>query len=159
MLDPDNKIGANSTWEPPPRKQWQIKFIASLALFGFLVGMMIGRLLEEPQQPEYSKQIVQIQTFANGLGVCLTSAVQVQAVAEQGAYQLRLLNAWGQAAQGEISMPGSSPVRWQLQPVNNRVHITFIGLQALTGQWRPRLADEGRWCADVELRVQEESRG
>ena len=135
----------------PHREQWQIKFFASLALFGFLVGMMIGRVLEGPQQPEFSKRVAQIQSFANGLGVCLTSPVQVQARAEQGAYQLLLLNAWGQTAQGELSMAGENPVRWTLQSVDDTVQITFIGLRALDGQWRPRLTDEGYWCADIEL--------
>lgn len=155
MLDPDNKIDANSTWEPAPRKQWQVKFIASVALFGFLAGMMIGRLLEGPQQLEFSKRVVQIQNYTDGLAVCLTDSVQVQTRAVQGTYQVLLLTTWGQATQGEILLSGEAPVRWQLQTVDETVQVTFIGLQALQGQWHPRLTEKGHWCADIELSLRD----
>lgn len=150
MPDPDNKIDADSTWESPPRRQWIFKVFASLALFSFLVGMMLGRLLEEPKALQYSNTIVQLQTYADGLGICLSEPTQVQVQAEQGVYQLLLLNSKGQAAQGEFALENGKPVRWRVEPQETVMRIVFIGLQPVTGQWRARLNDK-LWCVDVQV--------
>lgn len=118
--------------------------------------MMIGRLLEEPQQLITTKRIVQVQSFADGLGVCLTGPTKVQSHTVQGSYQVLLLDSWGQAAQGEILLTGVIPVRWQLQPDGGMMRIAFIGLQDIAGQWRQRMTDEGYWCADIKINVREE---
>jgi len=127
-----------------------LKVFASVALFSFLIGMMLGRLFEEPTTPQYSNTVVQLQTYANGLGICLSEPAQVQAHVEQGVYQLLLLNSKGQAAQGEFSLAEGKPVRWRVEPQETMVRIVFIGLQPVIGQWRARLSDE-LWCVDVQL--------
>lgn len=119
--------------------------------------MMLGRLLEEPQQlPEKTQRIVQVQRYADGLAVCLDQPVQVHASAMQGSYQLLLFNTWGQTAQGELLLAGKAPVRWQLQSDGSMMRITFIGLQAIAGRWHQRLTDAGHWCADIAIKVRED---
>lgn len=150
MFDPDNKIDADSTWESPPRRQWIFKVFASLALFGFLVGLMLGRLLEEPTTPQNSNTIVQLQTYVDGLGICLSEPAQVQAYAEQGVYQLLLLNSKGQSAHGEFALADGKPVRWRVEPQKAMTRIVFIALQPVIGQWSARLSDD-LWCVDVQV--------
>lgn len=154
MLDPDSKVERNSTWESLPRRQLVLKFFASLVLLGFLVGMMLGRLFNPAVLPLYANQIVQLQTYADGLGVCLTRAAQVQASHQQGAYQLLLLDTRGQAAQDELILAKNALVRWRLEPQENHINIVFIGLQALAGQWHQRRSD-GHWCIDIQIRLAE----
>lgn len=111
---------------------------------------MLGRLLEEPKALQYRNTIVQLQTYADGLGICLSEPAQVQAQAEQGVYQLLLLNSKGQAAQGEFALVDGKPVRWRVEPQETMMRIVFIGLQPVTGQWRARVSDE-LWCVDVQV--------
>lgn len=150
MPDPDNKIDIDSTWEFPPRRQWMFKVFASLALFSFLVGMMLGRLLEEPTPPPSNNTIVQLQAYADGLGICLSEPAQLQAQVEQGVFQLLVLNSKGQSAQGEFLLAEGKPVRWRVEPLETMVRIVFIGLQPVVGQWRARVSDE-LWCVDVQV--------
>lgn len=150
MPDPDNKIDANSTWESPPRRQWIFKVFASMALFSFLVGMMLGRVFEEPRASQHRSTVVQLQTYADGLGICLSEPTQVQAQTEQGVYQLLLLNSQGQAAQGEFALVDGQSVRWRVEPQETMMRVVFIGLQPVQGQWHTRVSDE-LWCVDVQL--------
>lgn len=150
MLDPDDKINRDSTWESPPRRQWIFKFFASLALLAFLVGMMLGRLFNPAAVPQYRNSVVQVQSYANGLGVCLKRPAQVQISYQQGAYQLALLDVYGQAAQGEIMLAEQQPVRWYITPENGFVRVVLVGLQPLIGQWSPR-SSEQQWCADIQI--------
>lgn len=112
--------------------------------------MMLGRLFEEPRLPQYSNTIVQLQTYADGLGICLSRPAQVQAQAQQGIYQLLLLDSKGQAAQGELTLASGQPVRWRVETQETTVRIVFIGLQPVMGQWRTRIND-GLWCVDVQV--------
>lgn len=150
MPDPENKIDANSTWESPPRRQWIFKVFASMVLFGFLVGMMLGRVFEEPKTSQYSSTVVQLQNYADGLGICLSAPVQVQAQAEEGIYQLLLFNSTGQAAHGEFALAEGQPVRWRVEPQETMMRVVFIGLQPVLGQWRARTS-AALWCIDVQL--------
>lgn len=150
MLDPDDKIKRDSTWESPPRRQWIFKFFASLALLAFLVGMMLGRLFNPAAVPQYRNSVVQVQSYANGLGVCLKRAAQVQMSYQQGAYQLALLDAYAQAAQGEIMLAEQQLVRWYITPEDGFVRVVFVGLQPLRGQWSQR-SSEQQWCADIQI--------
>lgn len=54
MLDPDHKIEGDSTLEVLPRRQLLLKFLASLMLLGFLVGLMLGQL-QQPQETYIAK--------------------------------------------------------------------------------------------------------
>ncbi len=121
-----------------------------MALFSFLVGMMLGRVFEEPKTSQYSSTVVQLQSYANGLGICLSAPTQVHAQTEKGIYQLLLLNSKGQAAQGELALAEGQPVRWRVEPQETMMRVVFIGLQPVLGQWRARDSDE-LWCVDVQL--------
>lgn len=152
MLDPSNKIDANSTLEVLPRRQLLLKFVASIILVGFLLGLMLGRIFAPQPLPQRSPSIVQLQTYADGLAVCLSQSAQIQEHNQQGIYQLVLLDTQGQSAQGEIILTGNKPVRWRVEPQDSSVRIVFIGLQPVFGHWRQRIAEE-HWCADIQISV------
>ncbi len=112
--------------------------------------MMLGRLFNPAAVPQYRNSVVQVQSYANGLGVCLKRPAQVQISYQQGAYQLALLDVYGQAAQGEIMLAEQQPVRWYITPENGFVRVVLVGLQPLIGQWSPR-SSEQQWCADIQI--------
>lgn len=154
MRSPDYKIETNSTLDPLPRRQLLVKFLASLMLFGFLLGLMLGRLTEPPRQ--YAHRVIQVQAYADGLAVCLSAPAEVQSSTLEGAYQLLLQDTLGESAQGELilgSTKGSAePIRWLLEQHNGDVRLIFVGLQPLRGRWQPRVT-ETLWCADIQVRL------
>lgn len=152
MLDPDKKIDANSTWESLPRRQLLLKFFASIALIAFLVGMMLGRLVNPPVPPEFPNRVEQLQRYTDGLAVCLKRATQVQVNQQQGAYQLVFMSTSGSPAQGEIQLADQQVIRWRVQPEAEAVRVVFAGVQPIVGQWYPRSTDQ-HWCADIRIQL------
>lgn len=150
MRDPDNKIDANSTWEALPRRPLLLKFLASLVLFGFLFGLMLGQLLQPRKPFNDSNPVLQLLTYADGLGVCLKEPAQVQAAHTQGVYQLWFADSSGRDARGEIVLVGGPRITWRLEQQAGRMQLTFIGLQAVQGQWHARQT-AAYWCADVQI--------
>ena len=112
--------------------------------------MMLGRLFNPAATVQYRNSVVQVQSYANGLGVCLKRPAQVQMSYQQGAYQLALLDAYAQAAQGEIMLAEQQLVRWYITPEDGFVRVVFVGLQPLRGQWSQR-SSEQQWCADIQI--------
>ena len=135
-----------------------MKFLASLMLFGFLLGLMLGRLTEPPRQ--YAHRVIQVQAYADGLAVCLSAPAEIQSSTFEGAYQLLLQDTLGESAQGELILgstkgatKGSAePIRWLLEQHNGDVRLIFVGLQPLRGRWQPRVT-ETLWCADIQVRL------
>lgn len=135
-----------------PRRQLLLKFLASLVLFGFLVGLMLGQL-EQPNKPVvYSNTVKQLLTYTDGLSVCLREPAQVQTSDEQGIYQLWFADTTGRDARGELILITGERITWRLEQSARHVRVVFIGLQPLTGQWHVRETPE-YWCADVQIKA------
>ena len=133
-----------------PRRQLLLKFLASLMLLGFLVGLMLGQL-QQPQETYIAKnRVEQLIRYADGLRVCLHEPSLIQAASIQGSYQLLLTRTAGQPARGELTLANDQPVRWQLKPQNNAMQLSFVGLQPLVGQWQEQASAE-HWCIDIKL--------
>ena len=156
MLDPDHKIDANSTWEALPRRPLMLKFLASVVLFGFLVGLMLGQLGQPSKTIVYSNTVQQLLTYADGLSVCLREPAQVQASHEQGIYQLGFADTVGRDAQGELLLVTGERIAWRLEQRAAHVQLTFIGLQPLIGQWHARVTPQ-YWCADVRIKATQQA--
>lgn len=127
-----------------------MKFFASLVLLGFLLGLMIGRALEPERVPAPVNHVQQVQTYQDGLALCLARPAQVQATVAHGAYQLVFQNTVGQSAQGELFLAQGEPVRWRLVSQEREARLVFIGLQPVLGRWQPRSTDT-QWCVDIQI--------
>ncbi len=150
MRDPDNKFDPNSTWEALPRRPLLLKFLASLVLFGFLLGLMLGQLLHPTKPINDTNPVVQLLTYADGLGVCLKAPTQVQTAHTQGVYQLWFADSSGRDARGEIILAEGPRITWRLEQQASGLLVTFIGLQAVQGQWQARQTT-ANWCADIQI--------
>ena len=150
MRNPDNKFDANSTWEALPRRRLLLKFLASLALLGLLFGLMLGRLLQPTQPTVYANTVEQLSIYADGLSLCLRKQVSIQAMHEQGTYQLLLENTRGRAARGELLLADSERITWRVEQQGSYLQVAFIGLQPIFGQWHTRGTAE-HWCVNVKI--------
>ncbi|MFC5694187.1 hypothetical protein ACFPU0_01275 [Pseudomonas sp. GCM10022186] len=140
-LEPED--GRHSTPDDDPRPSLWPRFLFSLALFGLLVGLMIGRLTApEPVHLE------RIEVHQDGLALWFDHEPQVRTEALEGAYAL-VLGADGQTARGQLTL-GTAPVSWKVLRSNEGVMVRFVAARPLRGEWHAAEVD-GRWRLDVSL--------
>lgn len=154
MLDPNNKIDANSTLEALPRRQLLLKFLASLILVGFLLGLMLGKVLHPTPAVTKPNTVEQLLSYSEGLSLCLQEPAQLQEITTQGMYQLLLINTVGRAARGELELARDQRITWRLEPHDGYMQIAFVGLKPILGQWYVRTTPE-HWCVDVKIRSEQ----
>ncbi|MCY1276935.1 hypothetical protein D9M69_353750 [compost metagenome] len=118
----------------------------SLALFGLLLGLMIGRLME----PE-PVHLQRIEVRQGGLALWFDEEPKVRVEALEGAYAL-VLGAFGPAARGQLTL-GSAPVSWRVQRADEGVMLRFVAARPLHGEWHAA-EEDGRWRLEVSLRAE-----
>lgn len=130
-----------------------LKFLASLCLLGFLVGLMLGDVLKKPQQPA-TNQLLHLEEIQDGIRLCFNRLPEVRSGSEQGFYWLGFVSVQGKAATGGLNLPGQGRIKWQLEQRPEGLLLGFAALQPLQGSWQagtsscidvwPVLADAGR---------------
>lgn len=120
-----------------------MRVIGSLALFGFLIGLMIGRLLQP--DPLWLKQ-VEVQDGE----LVLWFDVEPKPREEHagGVYALRL-ESFGREQQGQLSVQGKR-ANWRLQRQRRDLLLRVVAARPLRGAWRAEELD-GRWRLLVQL--------
>lgn len=118
--------------------------LLSLALFGVLVGLMIGRLTA-PQTPA----LEQIQVQEGGLDLWFDEAPKLHGELVDGTVAV-LFEATGAAARGQVSWQGK-PVTWQLRARKEGLFLTLVAARPLRGDWHGA-EEAGRWRVRVTLR-------
>jgi len=135
--------GEHSTPEPDPRyKAWK-RMLLSLALFGVLVGLMIGRLTA-PQIPVLEQILVQ----EGGLDLWFDEAPKLHGENVEGTVAV-LFDATGAPAQGHVQWQGK-PVAWQVRARKEGLLLTLVAARPLHGEWHGA-EDAGRWRVRVTL--------
>ena len=121
-----------------------MRVIVSLAILGFLLGLMIGRSL----QPALLR-LEQVEVTERGLLLWFNEEPQgIRVAQQQGRFSLSLPSL-GRAQQGQLQLDGR-PVNWRLSKVDRLLQLQVVAARPLTGQWY--LAPlEGRWRLRVEL--------
>ncbi|MCE5981183.1 hypothetical protein ABE525_16600 [Pseudomonas wadenswilerensis] len=144
MHGSEHKDGEHSTPEPDPRSQLWPRVLFSLALFGMLVGLMIGRLTApEPRVLE------QIEVVEAGLNLWFNEEPKLHGEEVEGTLTL-LFEAEGRAARGQLQLQGK-PVSWRVQNSDGGLLVTLVAARPLHGEWAG--AEEGgRWRVQVRLR-------
>ncbi|QBF24750.1 hypothetical protein EXN22_03235 [Pseudomonas tructae] len=144
MHGSEHKDGEHSTPEPDPRSQLWPRVLFSLALFGMLVGLMIGRITApEPRVLE------QVEVFEAGLNLWFNEEPKLHGEEVEGTLAL-LFEAEGKAARGQLQLQGK-PVSWRVQHSDGGLLVTLVAARPLHGEWIG--AEEGgRWRVQVKLR-------
>jgi hypothetical protein len=143
MRGSEPEDGQHSTPDDDPRpRQWG-RLIGSLALFGFLIGLMIGRLLQP--EPLWLKQV---EVLDQGLTLWFNVEPEVRAAQVAGAYVLRF-ESLGRERHGQLDLHGR-PVNWRLTRDKRVLQLRFLAARPLRGEWRAEELD-GRWRLVVSL--------
>ncbi|PWB32083.1 hypothetical protein DCO48_14470 [Pseudomonas sp. SDI] len=143
MHGSEHKDGEHSTPEPDPRSKSWPRVLFSLALFGLLVGMMIGRLTApEPRVLE------QVEVVEAGLNLWFNEAPQLHGEQVDGTLAL-LFDAEGKTQKGQLQLAGK-PVTWRVQHSDKGLLVTLVAARALRGDWVGDAA-QGRWRVQVRL--------
>lgn len=129
--------------EPDPRPKLFPRFLASIALFFFLVGMMIGRL-----QDPAPVMLDDIQITADGMQLLFDSEPKVTAEHVDGALVMRI-DAEGSSRQGQLQLDGRN-VNWRVLRSKGGLLVNFVAARPLRGQWHGA-AEGGRWRLVISL--------
>ncbi|WP_449430788.1 hypothetical protein [Pseudomonas putida] len=133
----------HSTLEPDLRSKAWPRVLFSLAIFGMLVGLMIGRLTA----PE-ERQLEQIEVVQGGLDLWFNEQPKLHGENVDGAVAL-LFEAQGKAQRGQLSLQGK-PVSWRVQNSAQGLLLSVVAARPLQGEWAGA-EDAGRWRVQVRL--------
>ncbi|MNQ93959.1 hypothetical protein D3C85_1094480 [compost metagenome] len=117
--------------------------IGSLALFGFLLGLMIGRML----QPD-PLRLASVEVVEEGLQLWFNVEPQVRAGHIAGAFFLRV-ESLGREQQGQLRLQGKV-VNWRLRREGRDLLLRLVAARPLRGEWHAEELD-GRWRLTVSL--------
>ena len=138
------KDEGHSTPEPDPRSQLWPRVMFSLAIFGMLVGLMIGRLTApEPRELE------QVEVIEGGLNLWFNEEPKLHGEEVEGAVAL-LFEADGRPQRGQLQLEGK-PVSWRVQKTDKGLLVNLVAARPLHGDWAGAEQD-GRWRLQVLLR-------
>ncbi|SFP59491.1 hypothetical protein SAMN05216190_113104 [Pseudomonas borbori] len=120
-----------------------MRVIGSLALFGFLIGLMIGRLL----QPD-PLRLASVEVAEQGLQLWFNVEPKVRAGHIEGAFFLRV-ESLGREQQGQLRLQGKV-VNWRLRREGRDLLLRVVAVRPLRGEWHAEELD-GRWRLRVSL--------
>jgi hypothetical protein len=144
MHGSEHKDGMHSTPEEDPRPKLWPRFLGSIAIFGVMVGLMIGRVTTPDPIA-----LQQIEPLQNGVAVWFNREPQLHGEIVDGAVAL-LFNAKGEAQRGELKLNGRD-VRWKVQKSDKGLLLNLLAARPLRGEWHGATRD-GRWRLEVSLR-------
>ncbi|MBU3059207.1 hypothetical protein [Pseudomonas indica] len=144
MHGSDTEDGRHSNPEEDPRPRLWLRFLASLALIGFLVGLMIGRLTQ-------SEPVVLQRVEERPAGLVLWFDHEPKVFVEHldGAFALSV-EAVARARAGRVELAGK-PVNWRLQSGDKGFLLRFVAARPLRGAWEAAEVD-GQWRLSISLR-------
>jgi hypothetical protein len=117
--------------------------LMSLALFGLLVGLMIGRLTT----PE-ERVLERVEVVEAGLDLWFNEEPKLHGESVDGTLAL-LFEAQGKPQRGQLQMQGK-PVSWRVQKSDAGLLVTLVAARPLRGEWSA-MGDAGRWRVQVRL--------
>ncbi len=120
-----------------------MRVIASLALFGFLIGLMIGRMLQP--DPLWLKEV---EVLDGGLALWFNVEPQVRVRHLAGAVILRM-ESLGRERQGQLQLEGKR-VNWRIKRERRELELRLVAARPLHAEWRAEELD-GRWRLTLSL--------
>lgn len=120
-----------------------MRVIGSLALFGFLIGLMIGRLF----QPD-PLWLEQVEVREQGLELWFNVEPVPREEHVGGVFILRL-QSFGREQQGQLKVQGRL-ANWRLHRERKDLLLRVVAARPLRGEWRAENVD-GRWRLVVSL--------
>ncbi|MEX6503898.1 hypothetical protein [Pseudomonas zhanjiangensis] len=135
--------GQHSTPDSGERARPWVRVIASLALFGFLIGLMIGRMLQP--DPQWLRAV---EVLDGGLALAFDVEPRVHVSQLSGAVILRV-ESFGREREGQLWLEGKR-VNWRIRRQRRELELRIVAARPLRAEWR---AEEqgGRWRLTLSL--------
>jgi hypothetical protein len=139
------KDGQHSTPdEQDPRSKLWPKFLGAIALFGLLVGLMIGKVTE----PE-PRVLARIEIQPAGLVLWFNEEPRLHGEFHNGTLAI-VFDAHGRPGAGQLPIDGRQ-ANWKVQQGDQGLLLTVIAARPLQGDWSGSEVD-GRWRFEVKVR-------
>ncbi|MFW9079139.1 hypothetical protein ACOI9X_07655 [Pseudomonas sp. P2757] len=138
------KDDAHSTPPTDRRSKLFPRVIASLAIVGVMVGLMIGRLTT----PDPSV-LQQVEVVDGGLLVWFNNEPKLHGEIVDGSVAL-LFEAEGKAQKGQLKLDGKD-VNWRTRLSDKGLLLTLVAARPLQGEWVGKQLDD-RWRLEIRLR-------
>lgn len=120
--------------------------MASLAIVGVMVGLMIGRLTT----PDPS-ELQQVEVTNDGLVVWFNNEPKTHGEFVDGSLAL-LFEAEGKVQKGQLNINDKS-VNWKVRLSDGGLLLTVVAARPLQGEWAGSEVDD-RWRLEIHLREQ-----
>ncbi len=120
--------------------------MGSLAIFGVMVGLMIGRLTT----PDPSV-LQQVDVIDGGLVVWFNNEPKLHGEVVDGSLAL-LFGAEGKPQKGQLKLNGKD-VNWRTRLSDGGLLLTLVAARPLQGDWAASEVDD-RWRLEIHLREQ-----
>jgi hypothetical protein len=146
MHGSEGKDDRHST--PPVDKRSKLfpRVMASLAIVGVMVGLMIGRLTT----PDPS-ELQQVEVTGDGLVVWFNNEPKSHGEFVDGSLAL-LFEAEGKAQKGQLKL-NDKRANWQVRLSDKGLLLTVVAARPLQGEWTGSEVDD-RWRLEIHLREQ-----
>ena len=146
MHGSDNKDDAHSTLQTDERSKLFPRVMGSLAIFGMMIGLMIGRLTN----PEPS--VLQRIEVSDGVLVAwFNDEPKLHGEIVDGSVAL-LFEAEGPAQKGQLKLNGKD-VNWRVRLSDKGLLLTLVAARPLRGEWTGSEVDD-HWRLEVRLQEQ-----
>ncbi|MCX4218761.1 hypothetical protein MKZ87_14045 [Pseudomonas sp. MCal1] len=146
MHGSEGKDDAHSTPQADPRSKLFPRVMASLAIVGVMVGMMIGRLTT----PDPTV-LQQVEVIDGGLAVWFNNEPKLHGEIVDGSIAL-LFEAEGRVQKGQLKFNGKD-VNWRTRLSDGGLLLTLVAARPLQGDWAGQAVDD-RWRLEIHLREQ-----
>lgn len=113
--------------------RWRIKFFASVCLFAFMLGLMLGTLLKPDQAGQ--AQLLSVAAEGAELQLCFSQLPKAAVSNQDGAFVMLLAVAPVDAQEGTLVLAAGQTVSWRLAPRSDGMQLGVVGLEPVQGQW------------------------
>ncbi len=122
------------------------RVMGSLAIFGMMIGLMIGRLTT----PEPSV-LQQVEVTNGGLVAWFNNEPKLHGEIIDGSVAL-LFDAEGSPQKGQLKLNGKG-VNWRVRLSDKGLLLTLVAARSLRGEWAGSEVDD-RWRLEIRLQEQ-----
>ncbi|KQW34601.1 MULTISPECIES: hypothetical protein [Pseudomonas] len=136
----------HSTPQTDRRSKLMPRVMGSLAIFGMMVGLMIGRLTT----PEPSA-LQQVEVIDGGVVAWFNTEPKLHGEVIDGSVAL-LFEAEGRSQNGQLKLNGKD-VNWRVRLSDKGLLLTLVAARPLRGTWTASEVDD-RWRLEVRLQEQ-----
>ncbi|WP_417696351.1 hypothetical protein [Pseudomonas sp.] len=141
-----DKDERHSTPQTDQRSKLLPRVMGSLAIFGLMIGLMIGRLTT----PEPSV-LQQVEVIDGTLVAWFNNEPKLHGEIIDGSVAL-LLQAEGRPQKGQLKLNGKD-VNWRVRLSDKGLLLTLVAARPLRGEWAGSEVDD-RWRLEIRLQEQ-----